>query len=79
MDFADNRRDEIIAYTKQKYGEDRVAQVGTFGTMMAKGSVRDVARSLGYPYTVGDRISSMIPLGSQGMPMTIDHEMEITP
>ncbi len=79
MDFADNRRDEIIAYTKQKYGEDRVAQVGTFGTMMAKGSVRDVARSLGYPYTVGDRISSMIPLGSQGMPMTIDHAMEITP
>lgn len=79
MDFADNRRDEIIAYAKEKYGEDKVAQVGTFGTMMAKGSVRDVARALGYPYTVGDRISSMIPLGSQGMPMTIDHAMEIVP
>ncbi len=77
MDFADNRRDEMIAYTKEKYGEDKVAQVGTFGTMMAKGSVRDVARALGYPYTVGDRISSMIPLGSQGMPMTIDHALEI--
>ncbi|MFZ3015514.1 MAG: DNA polymerase III subunit alpha, partial [Minisyncoccia bacterium] len=77
MDYADNRRDEIIAYAKSKYGEDKVAQIGTFGTMMAKGSVRDVARALGYPYAVGDRISSMIPLGSQGMPMTIDHAMEI--
>ncbi len=79
MDFADNRRAEMIAYVKQKYGEDRVAQIGTFGTMMAKGSVRDVARALGYEYSVGDRISSMIPLGSQGMPMTIDHAMELVP
>lgn len=79
MDFADNRRDEIIAYAKQKYGEDKVAQVGTFGTMMAKGSVRDVARALGYPYTTGDRISTMIPLGSQGTAMTIEHAMEIVP
>jgi DNA polymerase III subunit alpha len=79
MDYADDRRDEIIVYAKQKYGEDKVAQIGTFGTMMAKGSVRDVARALGYPYAVGDRISGMIPLGSQGMPMTIDHAMEIVP
>ncbi len=79
MDYADNRREEMIAYAKQKYGEDRVAQIGTFGTMMAKGSVRDVARALGYPYTIGDRISSMIPLGSQGMPMTIKHAMEMVP
>jgi len=79
MDFADNRREEMIQYTKQKYGEDRVAQIGTFGTMMAKGSVRDVARALGYPYAVGDRLSSMIPMGSQGFPMTIDHAMEIIP
>jgi DNA polymerase-3 subunit alpha len=79
MDFADNRRDEVIAYAKQKYGGDKVAQVGTFGTMMAKGSVRDVARSLGFPYSVGDRISSMIPMGSQGFPMSIDHAIEITP
>lgn len=79
MDYADNRRDEIIAYAKSKYGEDKVAQIGTFGTMMAKGSIRDVARALGYPYSVGDRISGMVPLGSQGMPMTIDHAMEIVP
>jgi len=79
MDYADNRRDEIIAYAKSKYGEDKVAQIGTFGTMMAKGSIRDVARALGYPYNVGDRISGMVPLGSQGMPMTIDHAMKIVP
>ena len=79
MDYADNRRDEIISYAKRKYGEDKVAQIGTFGTMMAKGSVRDVARALGHPYVIGDRISSMIPLGSQGMPMTIKHAMEIVP
>jgi DNA polymerase-3 subunit alpha len=79
MDYADNRRDEIIAYAKRKYGEDKVAQIGTFGTMMAKGSIRDVARALGYPYNIGDRISSMVPLGSQGMPMTIDHAMKIIP
>ena len=79
MDFADNRRDDVIAYAKSKYGEDKVAQIGTFGTMMAKGSVRDVARALGYPYVVGDRISSMIPIGSQGMPMTINHAIKIVP
>lgn len=79
MDFADNRRDEMIEYTKQKYGSDRVAQIGTFGTMMARGAVRDVARALAYPYNIGDRISKMIPMGSQGMPMTIEHAMEIVP
>ncbi len=79
MDFADNRRDEMIAYTKQKYGADRVAQIGTFGTMMAKGSVRDVARALGHEYSIGDRISNLIPLGSQGFAMTIDRAMEMVP
>jgi len=79
MDFADNRRAEMIEYAKQKYGVDRVAQIGTFGTMMAKGSVRDVARALGHPYEVGDRLASLIPLGSQGMPMTIDHAFELVP
>ncbi|MDP2789466.1 MAG: DNA polymerase III subunit alpha [bacterium] len=79
MDFADNRRDEMIEYAKAKYGEDKVAQIGTFGTMMARGAVRDVARALGYPYGIGDRLSKMIPIGSQGMPMTIDHAMEIVP
>jgi DNA polymerase III subunit alpha len=79
MDFADNRRDEIIEYAKQKYGEDRVAQIGTFGTMMARAAVRDVARALGHPYSVGDQIAKLIPMGSQGFPMTIRHALEIEP
>ncbi|MDO8572327.1 MAG: DNA polymerase III subunit alpha [bacterium] len=79
MDFADNRRDEMIEYAKKKYGADRVAQIGTFGTMMARGAVRDVARALGKPYITGDKISKLIPIGSQGFPMTIDHAMKVTP
>ncbi len=79
LDIADDRREEMLDYAKRKYGEDHVAQIGTFGTMMAKGSVRDVARALGYPYAVGDRISNLIPMGSQGFPMTIDHAMELVP
>lgn len=79
MDFADNRRDEVIQYAKDKYGEDKVAQIGTFGTMMARVSVRDVARALNHPYATGDRIAKLIPLGSQGFPMTIDQALKITP
>ncbi len=79
MDFADNRRDEIIEYAKEKYGEDKVAQIGTFGTMMAKAAVRDVARALGHSYATGDRIAKLIPLGAQGFPMTIDRAIDIEP
>ncbi len=79
MDYADNRRGEMVDYARQKYGKDKVAQIGTFGTMAARGSVKDVARALGYPYTLGDQISKMIPMGSQGHAMTIEHAMEITP
>lgn len=79
MDFADNRREEVIAYVKKKYGKDKVAQISTFGTMMARGAVRDVARAFGKPYEVGDSIAKLIPMGSQGFPMTIDHAMEIEP
>ena len=77
MDFADNRRDEMIAYAKEKYGEDHVAQIGTFGTMMARAAVRDVARALGHAYGTGDRIAKLIPMGSQGFPMTIDRALEM--
>jgi DNA polymerase-3 subunit alpha len=76
MDFADNRRDEVIEYARHKYGEARVAQIGTFGTMLARGVVRDVARALGYAYGVGDRIAKEIPFGSQGFPMTLERALE---
>ncbi|OGD67045.1 hypothetical protein A2Z61_01045 [Candidatus Campbellbacteria bacterium RIFCSPLOWO2_02_35_12] len=79
MDFADNKRDEVIRYVKDKYGADKVAQIGTFGTMAARGSVRDIARALGHPYNMGDRIARLIPIGSQGFPMTINRAIEITP
>ncbi|MFZ3043787.1 MAG: DNA polymerase III subunit alpha, partial [Minisyncoccia bacterium] len=79
MDMADNRRDDMIAYAKQKYGEDHVAQIGTFGTMMARAAVRDVSRALGHSYTTGDRIAKLIPIGSQGFPMTIDRALELEP
>lgn len=79
MDFADNRRQEVIEYAKQKYGADKVAQIGTFGTMMARGAVRDVARAMGKPYEIGDRIAKLIPMGSQGFPMSIDRALELEP
>lgn len=79
MDYADNRRDEVIAYAREKYGADKVAQIGTFGTMAARGAVRDVARALGYPVMTGDRISKMIPMGSQGFAMTIDRALNEEP
>lgn len=79
MDFADNRRDDIITYARNKYGNDAVAQIGTFGTMAARGAVKDVARALGFPYSLGDRISKMIPMGSQGFPMTIKRAFEMVP
>jgi len=77
LDVADIRRDDIIAYAKQKYGNKAVAQIGTFGTMAARGSVRDVTRALGLPYALGDKISKLIPMGSQGFPMTIERALEM--
>ncbi len=79
MDYADNRRDEIIEYAKEKYGEDKVAQIGTFGTMMARAAVRDVSRALGHSYNTGDTIAKLIPMGSQGFAMTIDRALDIEP
>lgn len=79
MDFADNRRDEVIDYTRLKYGEDHVAQIGTFGTMLARGVVRDVARALGLPYALGDRVAKEIPMGSQGFPMTLERALKENP
>jgi len=79
MDIADNRRDDLIDYARERYGTDHVAQIGTFGTMMARAVVRDVARALGYSYSVGDRLAKLIPFGAQGFPMTIDRAIEMEP
>ena len=79
MDFAYNRRDEVIEYARKKYGADHVAQIGTFGTMMARGAVRDVTRALGFPYQLGDDIAKLIPMGAQGFPMTIKRAYKESP
>ncbi len=61
VDFDDERRDEVFEYVKKKYGKDNFAQVITFGTMAARGSVRDAGRALGYPYELCDRIAKLVP------------------
>lgn len=60
-DIQDNRRDEVIEYCTQKYGKARVGNICTFGKMMAKNAVRDVARVLEVPYAEADRIAKLVP------------------
>ena len=62
LDFGDDRRGEVIDYIKQRYGDDHVAQIITFGVMKARLSVRDVTRSLALPYSLGDQIAKLIPV-----------------
>ena len=63
LDFADDRRDEVIEYVAKKYGKDKVAQIITFGTMEARGAIRDIGRVLGMPYSDPDKIAKLIPFG----------------
>ncbi len=79
LDFADTRRDDVIRYVTDKYGLDKVAQIITFGTMEARGAVRDAGRALGMPYSAPDRISKMIPPGWQGHAMTLDSALKQSP
>lgn len=63
IDFADDRRDEVIDYVVSKYGDDRVAQIVTFGTLAAKAAVRDVGRAMGRTFAETDRVAKLIPVG----------------
>lgn len=76
IDFQDDRRDEVIEYVRNKYGEDRVAQIITFGTMAARAVVRDVGRAMAMPYGEVDRIAKMIP-AQPGM--TLERALEMSP
>ncbi|TAL50814.1 DNA polymerase III subunit alpha [Patescibacteria group bacterium] len=78
-DFADNRRDEVLDYVRGKYGHEKVAQICTFGTMLARGSVRDVGRALGFPYGMIDEVAKLVPMGSQGFPMTLERALKEAP
>jgi DNA polymerase III subunit alpha len=66
MDFDDRRRSEMIRYSAERYGEDHVAQIITFGTIKAKSAIRDAARVLDYPFQVGDRLCKAMPPPVQG-------------
>lgn len=79
MDFADTRRDEVLEYMRNQYGEDKVAQVITFGTLESRMAVRDVARALGMSYSQGDRLAKMIPPPRQGFHQTLDTIIEENP
>ncbi|MDH5596484.1 MAG: DNA polymerase III subunit alpha, partial [Candidatus Peregrinibacteria bacterium] len=61
LDFADNRRDEVIDYVAQKYGRDRVAQICTFGTLAARAAIKDVGRTMGVPFTQMNDFAKLIP------------------
>ena len=76
IDFCMEKRDSVIDYVSKKYGADAVSQIATFGTMAARAVVRDVARAMGKPYALGDRISKMIPFAPG---MTLDRAKEEQP
>ena len=61
MDFDERRRGDMIRYATEKYGEERVAQIITYGTIKAKAAIKDAARVLGYPFAIGDRITKAMP------------------
>lgn len=64
VDITDVRRDEVMGYLREKYGDDHVAHIITFGTMAARAAVRDVGRALGITYALCDQISKLIPFGT---------------
>ena len=66
IDFDERRRGDMIRYATEKYGEERVAQIVTFGSIKAKAAVKDAARVLGYPYALGDRITKALPPAVMG-------------
>lgn len=76
IDFCYERRQEVIDYVSQKYGADKVVQIITFGTMAAKGVIRDVGRALDLPYNFCDSIAKMIP---NELNITIERALEINP
>ena len=73
VDFSDERRDEIIDYVVEKYGVDHVAQIVTFGTMAARGALRDVGRALAIPYNKVDQVAKLVPMS---LGMTLDTAMK---
>lgn len=76
VDFCFERRQEVIDYVVEKYGKDQVVQIVTFGTMAARGVIKDVGRVMDVPYVQCDTIAKMIP---QELNITIDKAMKANP
>jgi DNA polymerase-3 subunit alpha len=76
VDFEDGRREEVINYVSRKYGADRVAQIITFGTMLARAAIRDVARVVGMSYGEGDRIAKAVP---NQLGIKLDEALQVSP
>src|SRR5688500_7042736 len=76
IDFQDSRRDEVIEYVTRKYGDDRVAQIITFGTLGAKAAIRDVGRAMGLTYAEADRVAKAVPLE---LNISLDRAVETSP
>jgi len=72
VDFDDRRRPEVIRYVTEKYGDDRVAQIVTFGTIKAKQALKDAARVLAMPYSVGEKLTKAMP------PMVLGRDVTLT-
>lgn len=78
VDFCQDRRDEVISYVRQKYGDDKVAQIITFGKLQARIVLRDVGRVLQMPYSQVDRISKLVP-NNPANPTTLKQALELEP
>jgi len=71
LDFDERRRSEMIRYATEKYGEDRVAQIITYGTIKSKQSLKDATRVLGYPYSIGEKLTKALPPSVMGKDITL--------
>ena len=71
LDFDERRRGDMIRYATQKYGEDRVAQIITYGTIKSKQAIKDSSRVLGYPYAIGDRLTKALPPSIMGKDISL--------
>ena len=78
MDFGDTRRGEVVDYVRRKYGDDRVAQIVTFGTMAARGAIRDVGRVMNMPYAEVDAVAKQVPSGPQNLHITLDEALRLS-
>ena len=78
MDFGDTRRGEVVDYVRRKYGDDHVAQIVTFGTMAARGVIRDVGRVMNIPYAEVDQIAKQVPGGPGALHITLDEALRLS-